>query len=175
MHYRISLIKLILFVFFISFGVASNEIQSKRESVSVPREIILPVAAYQPSCPLKLSYVDIRAYLNGGGWPLARYRNEGTKAIKGYVIALGSGIVISVKNSPPNEWIKPGEELILGDTSREQMVSLTDELRKELNLEGSMKAITVFIVVRVEFADGTIYSDEKVYNALHSYLETTSK
>lgn len=179
MKSRISL--LILLLFTLAFAVVARKAQSQatRKAVSVPREIALPVIAYQPDCPLKLLYVDIQAFIDGGGREVLRYRNEGTRPIKGYTIAhltpSGTGGTLTVRDSQPDEWIMPGKELVLGDTSSSQLTSITNELRKQLNLEGPMRYVFVFTVIQVQFADGSIYEDGKTYEALKAYFEKLSK
>jgi len=48
---------------------------------------------------------------------------------------------------------------------------MTDDLRERLKFRGPMKAVSVFMVVRLEFADGSVYSDEPTLKALQEYFE----
>jgi hypothetical protein len=41
--------------------------------------------------------------------------------------------------------------------------------------QNRMQGICIFIVPRVEFADGSIYEDEEVYNSLQQYSESYTK
>ena len=52
-----------------------------------------------------------------------------------------------------------------------EFVPLTDELRERFKLKGPMKAVGVFMVVRVEFIDGSVYSNEQ----LVQHCRSTSK
>ncbi|MGH9877712.1 MAG: hypothetical protein ACRD5H_08745, partial [Nitrososphaerales archaeon] len=128
MKHRASLLSLLLVTLIPSIG-GQSESQLPEKAVSAPREIALPVIAYQPECPLKLLYVDMQALLNGGGRKVLRYRNEGTKPIKAYTIAhvtsLGTGGSLEIASVSPDKWIMPGKELALGTHSRVQLISLT--------------------------------------------------
>ena len=52
-----------------------------------------------------------------------------------------------------------------------ELVPLTKEVREKLNLEGSTKIVTIFMVIDVEYADGTRYTDQTAFNALEDYFE----
>jgi hypothetical protein len=179
MKYRGLLLSALLLTLLWGTEGNKHEAQHSERAVSVPREISLPVIAYQPNCPLKVSYIDLRRYLDGGGQVILKYRNEGDKPIKGYTVAyvtsLGTGMKSVVTRLNPNEWIKPGEELHAAGPFRDQLIPLTDELRKELDLKGPMQGIFVFVMIRVEFSDGSVYDDEKVYEALKAHFEKLSK
>jgi len=178
MKHRASLLSLLLITLAPSIG-GQSEPQLPEKAVSAPREIALPVIAYQPECPLKLLYVDIQALLDGGERRVLRYRNESAKPIKSYTIAhvtsLGTGGMLEIHSMPSDKWIMPGKELALGTRSRVQLVPLTDSLRERLNLQGPMQSIFVFMVIRVTFADDSVYDDEKAYHALKNHLEKLSK
>lgn len=55
-----------------------------------------------------------------------------------------------------------------GDDNAE-IVPLTDELRDKLKLKGPMRALVVFMIVHIEYADGTVYSAESTYKAFLKY------
>ncbi len=57
------------------------------------------------------------------------------------------------------------------DVLAQEIVPLTDELRKKLDLKNRMHTMLAFIVVEVEFTDGTKYSDEKTYKSMTEYVE----
>ena len=65
----------------------------------------------------------------------------------------------------------PGGKAFLGDDDVE-IVPLSDELRDKLQLKGSMRSVLVLMVIRVEYADGSVYNAESTYEALQKYTET---
>jgi len=48
---------------------------------------------------------------------------------------------------------------------------MTEDLREKLKLRGPMTAVSVFMILRVEFEDGSVYSDEPTFTALQEYFE----
>jgi hypothetical protein len=50
-------------------------------------------------------------------------------------------------------------------------VPLTDSLRKELHLDVPMLGVSVLMVVRVEFFDGTVYDDTSTFKSLQAYFK----
>ena len=71
--------------------------------------------------------------------------------------------------------VQPGGKAPLAVGGREiEFVPLTDDLRERFKLKGSMKAVGVFMVVRVEFTDGSVYSNEPAFTALQEYFEKMS-
>lgn len=148
----------------------------KAQAVKNPREIFLPVIPYQPDCPLKLEPSETITYLNGGDATILSCRNQGTKPIRAYTVAwlnsLGGQEKVSVKDT----LIAPGEsEQVFDKPPSVSVIPLTENLRKKLKLDGPMKAIVVFIVVKVEYTDGSVYEDEKVYSTIKDYFEKPLK
>lgn len=146
-----------------------------KTAVVVPPEIISPVVAYQPDCPLRIEDIKLLQFVKGGGSSQSlRVRNTGKKAIKSYTIgtwnSVGTGWDVErpiVENLLPGETaIPPGSEV--------EVVPLTKELRDQLGLNGEMQAIVVFVVIRVEFADGSFYDGEPLYKALKAHLNKLS-
>ena len=169
---------LLFALFFVSNASSQEPKQQKAKlAVVVPAEAMLVVIASQPDCPLKFEKASIVKYVEGlygdAEW-LYQLRNCGVKPIRAYTIATfassGGGNVVS------NELARTGELLMPGKTPRNsegneiEIVPLTEELRTKLNLHRPMKAVTVFMVVRVDFSDGTTYSDETVFKALQEYF-----
>ena len=52
----------------------------------------------------------------------------------------------------------------------EEVIPLTDELRAKLQLEEPMKAVVVLLVEKIKFADGSVYNNEGVSQALLGYF-----
>lgn len=151
----------------------------QEKAVSLPREVALPLIAYQPECPIKPTYIELRNYLSGGGRQLVKLRNENEKPIKSFVIAhvasSGTSTELTIDDNFLDGLFMPGKEIVLGDPSRDQLVPITKEVRKELALPGDMQFVSVVVVVKVRFADGSIYDDEKTYNALKLHFRKISK
>ena len=66
--------------------------------------------------------------------------------------------------------VPPGE-LVPSDGDQTEPVALTGELRQKLKLQEPMKGLVVLMVVRVEFTDGPVYDDEKVFKSMLAYMD----
>jgi hypothetical protein len=149
--------------------------QERPRLVITPREIALPVIAYQPSCPLQFENVLILGSVEGGGSPSFQVRNQGSRPIRAYeIIVLTSagtswGEKFEAKTS--EELMLPGQVIHQFPPSQSEILPLTEELRTKLNLRGAMKGIFVFMVVRVVFTDSSTYTDDPAYKALATYFE----
>ena len=163
----------------VSVKVSGQEARSKekRRAVIVPPDIVLTVIAPQADCPLQLTKAMHVGYLDGGGGGTYQLLNRGSKPIRTYTVAeltsAGTGNVVERRHAegargalllPGQTAPQPGEETEI------EIVPLTDELRDKLKLRGSMKAVAVFMIVRIEFGDGTVYSDEQTFKALQAYF-----
>ncbi|MGI8838673.1 MAG: hypothetical protein ACR2H4_18835 [Pyrinomonadaceae bacterium] len=153
-----------------------QESKQKRRSVIVPPNAVLTVIANQPDCPLKFESATIVAYLDGGGGEVYQLRNQGAKPIRAYRIAAwnsaGTGFMTDWPRRTTSERLMPGQTSPLpGEETCVEVIPLTEELYKKFNFYGPMKAVEVFMVVRVEFADGSVYSDESTFKALQDYFE----
>jgi hypothetical protein len=141
----------------------------------IPRSYALPAVIYQPDCPLRLeNYFFINSVEGGGESANYQFRNISAKPIQSYTIAwlttAGPGGDLSFAAKTPAERINPGGTLPNIEGSG-VLVPLTDEIRKKLKMDGPMMAVVCLMVVRVEFDDGTVYSDESTYKALETYFE----
>ena len=162
-------------------GVCSlngQEVQPRdyRTVFVVPRDVILPVVAAQPDCPLQFEEVKHVKRLNGGSWNVYRLRNRGTKPIRAYTVAeLSTGGPAWTSSWPrkrADELFLPGEvHPRPGESTQIEIVPLTEQLRLEAKLPEPMDVVAVLMIVRVEFADGTVYSDEQTHKALQSYFQ----
>lgn len=155
-------------------GFTSNAQEPKQrtqEFVSVPREIVMPLVAVQPDCPLQFERVERLMNVDGGGADIYRLLNRSSKPIASFNIAYlypnGNG-----GSRGWNRFLSPGEyteDKIEGQTTR--LRPLTDALKNKLDLRGPMKGFVIYFVESVEFADGSSYKDETTHKALRLYLE----
>ena len=151
----------------------------KRRAVVIPREYALPVIAQQPGCPLQFERVKMIYALDWGRRYDIQVRNRGSKPIRSYVIAevnsAGPASWLEFRGEPPSGLLMPGQT---GPPCEEdcdiEILPLTNEIREKLKLTEKMMGVMIFMVMRVEFADGSTYSDEAMYNALRTFFEENS-
>lgn len=143
----------------------------KNQYVVVPAETILLSIANQPDSPLQFEQAKYLAHIGGGGGPSYQLRNRGTKPIRAFTVASlntsGTGGSWGLTEAA----IMPGQLVPIQSDPDDEIVPLTDELRRKLNLQGTTKAVVVLMVVRVEYKDGTTYDDSPKYKVLQSYFE----
>jgi hypothetical protein len=149
----------------------------KQQAFVIPSEIIMPVVAAQPGCPLKFENVQSIFYVDHrSSAETFELRNVGVKSIRDFKVAsyTSYGGMWS-KSRPQNELqrvILPGELASLGGEEEVEVIPLNDELRTKFKLnDRPMGGVVVLMVVRVEFADGTVFSDEKASKALEAYFK----
>lgn len=151
----------------------------RRRAVLLPMEIATPVVVSQPDCPLQYEGARLMKYTEGylAGLVGKSYqlRNRGSKPIRSYDIAYlttAGGSETGWAAPLDSKLLMPGEARPLpGEGHEVEIIPLTEELRDKLKLRGPTEGIIFFMVVRVEFDDGTIYSAEREYKALEAYLE----
>lgn len=144
------------------------------KAVVLTRDIVLPVSVHQPNCPLKLEFAKMHGYLDGGGVELSRFRNQGTKFITKYKIAWltlggGGGSVEGRDTIAPGYTY--GDEDDAKDPFQAEIVPLTKELKEALKIGKGLQGLIYYMVVRLEYDDGSIFDDEATYKALEKYLE----
>lgn len=166
----------ILCLVFIGAASAINGQQDGRlekdRFVVVPPEIGLVVIASQPDCPLRIERAKLLVGVSGGVGKSYELRSRGTKPIRSVIVADNSGSRWSWGARNTDELVMPGQSVPPWSEDDEcEIVPLTDDLRDKLKLRGPMKWVLVLMVVRVEFADGTIYDDEPTFKALEAYTE----
>jgi hypothetical protein len=159
-------------------GLATNaqELKQKtQEFVPVPREMLMPLVAVQPDCPIQFERVERLMNVDGGGANIYRLLNRGSKPITSFTISYlfpnGNGGSWGWSKSA-NRLLRPGEyveDTSAGQTQR--LRPLSDALKDKLDLRGPMKGFVIYFVESVEFADGSAYNDETTYKALRLYLE----
>ncbi|MBA2493243.1 MAG: hypothetical protein H0V31_00935 [Acidobacteria bacterium] len=143
---------------------------TKEQFVEVPREIILPTIAVQPGCPLQFEKVVVLDGVGGGGITSYKLRNIGTKPIRRFTVANSFGSVFTWQMNS-GELVMPGQLVPQLEDNRRETVPLTDELRKKLGMKNSMRGMVVFMVVNIEFSDGTKYNDEKTFKAMQGLFD----
>lgn len=151
-----------------SVSAQQADSQQKRRYVVVPADQVLVTIVYQPECPLQ--FEDAKALVTMEGSHTSGYviRNRGTKPIRSFTIGI-PGATITRSEEFTKRLFMPGERTP-GDQNIE-IVPLSDELRDKLKLNGPMKTFVIFMVIRVEYADGTVYSAESTYQALQKYTD----
>ena len=158
-----------------SFAVVTYGQQSipQRKYVVVPSKVMLLLTASQPDCPLKFDDAQLLISANkDGAWGASyKLRNAGSKPIQSVSVVMwtsdGSGGTLSSPIGNDKTTIMPGETVSGGS---EEVVPLTDELRAKLQLEEPMKAVVVLLVEKIKFADGSVYNNEGVSQALLGYF-----
>lgn len=146
--------------------------QDRSKFVVVPPEQVLLTIAAQPGCPLQFEEVKYLAGVDGGGSPSFLVRNKSVKPIRSFTVG-GTDWTISWPNEFTKRLLMPGERAAADDDV--EIVNLSNELRDKLNLRGAMRSILVLMVVKVEFADGSNFSNESTYQALQEYSEKLSE
>jgi hypothetical protein len=177
------MVMLLRFIFLVvvlsgTIGVAQGQqIESKNNAryVVVPGEHILLLLASQPSAPMRFEDAKLLMSIDGRELEVSySLHNVGDKAIRSFApvmwTSFGTGGTLYSPRS--NGVIQPGA--ILKDDSTRQVVTLTEELREELQMKGPMKALIVLILENVTFTDNTTYNGRETSNALLSYFEELS-
>jgi hypothetical protein len=142
--------------------------------VVAPADQALVAVASQPDSPLVFENVKALACYGRHGITSYQLRNRGTKPIKSFTIAGWSSEATGFKwgwgASTPEEMLMPGQLAPIKEKPIE-IVPLTVETRRELNLNGSLEGVMILMVVKVEFTDGTSYTAESASKALENYFE----
>jgi hypothetical protein len=171
MRYIISILCLVCLCLANSVHGQEAEKGEKSLAVVMPPEVMLPVVAAQSGCPLRVEKAQIIAYVSGGGGEIFEVRNVSNKPIRSYTFAtltsIGTGTTVRFERL-----LLPGQTSPRADEGDEtKIIPLTNELRNRLKLSGPTKGVIVFMVVRVDYADGTVYNDEPAYKAMQAYFE----
>jgi hypothetical protein len=159
---------------FVSLAGQTQKNQERERFFRVPSAVILPVVAYQRDCPIEFVKASILDHVGGGGVETFQIRNRGTKPIRAYNIAtvtsVGSGAEWRFQARRPSEWLMPDQVLPPSIETSIEVVPITNDMIDEYKLRGPMKGITVFMVVVVEYSDGSIYDAEVDYKALQDFF-----
>ena len=171
----ISTVLLLVFVFFASSTNLAQEATNKAKAIVIPSEIYMPTIVAQPDCPLKIEKAIVGKMLDGAERTFFQARNAGSKPIVFFqidmLVSSGGGItaIFPYKRSqgsvPPGKVAPPGmnEESI-------EFVALSEDLKEKLHVRGKMKAIVFFMVIKVEFEDGSTYDATPLLNSLEEHL-----
>jgi hypothetical protein len=169
----------LLFVISFSCAVYGQDAPSlqKQQAFIIPSEVILPVVASQPGCPLRFENVRSIFYIDRSGTAETfDLRNVGGKPIRDFTVAgyTSYGGMWS-KSRPQSELqrlVLTGEAASVGGEEEVEIIPLNDKLRTKFKVtDRPMGGVVVLIVVRVEFADGSVFSDEKTSKALEAYFK----
>jgi hypothetical protein len=140
-----------------------------------PKHSILPVIAYQPECPLEYKKVVLLHNIQGGSIDIQQLYNKSDKPIKACKFALitsaGTGREVAFNSPNPDQYIMPGQTVPGASKESLQIVPLTEGLAKQHKITADMIGIAVFMVVHVEFADGSSYDARHEYEALKKFFE----
>lgn len=167
MRRKIILLWFMLICFVGSVSAQQVDRQQKRRFVVVPADQVLVTVAQQPECPLKFEEAKMLADMNGSKVSAHAMRNEGTKPIRSFTVTILGGTMTESEEFT-KKLLMPGEKTSGEDI---EIVPLTKELRDKLKLNGPMRFIMVFMVIRVEYADGSIYSAEPAYKAFQKFSD----
>lgn len=157
----------VCFTVFVSGQQADRQVKEK--FVIVPDREVMVVIAYQPGSPLQFEEVKYLVGVKGGGTPSFSVRNNSNKPIRSFTVG-GPWGTETWSEKFTKKLLMPGETDASATTGVE-IVSLSDEMRDKLKPTKPMRAISVLMVVRVEYADGSVFSAEPTYEALQEYTE----
>jgi len=149
----------------------------KPQAFIIPSELILPVVASQPGCPLRFENVRSIFYIDRSGTAETfNLRNIGNRPIRDFTVAAYTSYGGMWSKSPPKTELQrlvlTGEAASVGGEEEVEIIPLNDELRTKFKLtHRPMGGVVVLMVVRVEFADGSVFSDEKASKALEGYFK----
>lgn len=161
----------------VSSANLAQEKRNKTKAVVIPSEIYLPTIVAQPECPLKIEKAFVAKTLDGTEEMFFQARNTGSKPItffQIYMIGSNGGGQSSIfpydrtqTSVPPGAVAPPG----LKEDSVE-FVPLTEDLKRKLRLTpGKMRVIALFMVVKVQFQDGTTYDATPLLDSLEEHLK----
>ena len=144
--------------------------------VVAPSENVLLAVASQPNCPLLIEEPMLLIGAKPGLQPIFRYRlrNISEKTVLRYSLVFWTsnetGGSLGNGGTPVTEKIMPGA---VWQTPRESIdvIALSDQLRSTLKLTGQMRSVTILMVRRVVFEDGTSYNADKTSDALSQFFE----
>jgi hypothetical protein len=150
--------------------------KEKEQCFIAPSEEVLVVIAHQPDSPIEFVNAYRVGFLSGGGTDVYRLRNRATRPIKGYTIAIinsdGTGGEHSTTVNLPVAYFKPGAVWPSSRTDQNlDIVPLTEELREKFKVNGEMRVVKIFMVVRVDLADGSVYNAEPTYKSLTKFFD----
>jgi hypothetical protein len=167
---------LVLLISAVQFFGWQDVKRERQQCFIAPSEDVLIVITHQPDCPIEFVKAYCVGFLSGGGIDVYRLRNRATKPIKGYTIAIinsdGPAGESSVMASQPAYYFRPGQTWPSSDVEQYlDIVPLTEELREKFKVRGEMRVVKIFMVVRVELADGSVYNAEPTYKSVAKFFD----
>jgi hypothetical protein len=170
---RNTAITFVLLVCLVTSTYAQDAAQQNKKAVVVPQEIYLPVIIPQPDCPLKIEKAGLLKFLNGQFGRTYELRNIGNKPIRAYTIALwnsdNTGDIINWHINENAGLIMPGLTAS-NDGESIAIIPLSEELQKKLDLTPPMKKIIFFMILEVEFSNGSKYDAKQILDSLSNHL-----
>ncbi|MGH9966711.1 MAG: hypothetical protein ACREBG_02595 [Pyrinomonadaceae bacterium] len=164
------------------FGQNRSLNQKKTQFVEVPREQVLIVVVNQPNSPLKIEEAACLLRIDKGKRSIRyRVRNASSKPIATFTVISwtfkGAGGTLPVLQWGTAPLMPPGGVLdSMKDEHNYEILPLTDKFRDQLKqdsktfFEGKMVEIYFLLVDQVLFADGSVYKDQAVSDALSEFL-----
>lgn len=172
---KLSIIGILLILAVNMAGSAQSPEERKRQFVVAPRNVVLQVVAVQPGCPIRLENVSFLVGVSGGGSNVYDLRNVGSKPVRRVTVASSTG-AINTYESPPGSF-HTGTVLYLSSRgqcsgcTKDEILTLTPELREKLGLGRQMKSIITLMILEVEFEDGSRFSDRETFEAMSKFLD----
>jgi hypothetical protein len=165
---------LLLVFFFVTATNLAQQAPSKAKAVVIPSGIYMPTVA-QPDCPLKIEKAFVGKMLDGTEQMFFQARNTGSKPIVSFQIDMvgsnGGGQSAFFPYKRGQASVLPGAVAPPGlKEDSVEFVPLTEDLKQKLRLTGKMRVIALFMVLKVEFQDGTTYDAMPLLNSLEEHL-----
>ena len=165
----------LLFLILISSATLGQEKRNKAKAVIIPSEIYMPTIVAQPDCPLRIEKAFVGKMLDGTEQMFFQARNTGSKPIVSFQINMmgtnGGGQTSLFPYERTQTSIAPGAVAPPGlKEDSVEFVPLTEDLKQKLRLTGKMRVIALFMVLKVEFQDGTTYDATPLLDSLEEHL-----
>lgn len=169
---RYSFLCLLLACVVVAASGQQGTLRDDHQLVVLPPDQGLLLVTSQADCPLKFEDAKLLVNMKGLWGQSFQLRNQGSKPIRAFTVAAIGASEWGWEAAGPTHYIMPGQTApsIKEKDNRDKIVPLTKELREKLKLQGPMKGIAVLIVVRVEYADGSVF-EEKAYDDQKEYFE----
>lgn len=160
-----------------SFIAAAQERSTQIERFYVePPEVVSVVIGFQPDCGLEFTKALVLRGVESGVAYTYQVRNKGSKPIRSYRVAaltsIGTGSEWGFEGKDPDRYLLPGYTIPTSDLNNLiEIVPLTDELRAKRGVREPLKGVVIFIVVRVDYSDGSKYDASAQYQALKRFFD----
>lgn len=174
--WRLVLVAWLLPILVSSASLAQKK-RDKTKAVVVPSEIYLPTIVAQPECPLKIEKAFVTKTLDGREEMFFQARNTGSKPITFFQVYMlgtnGGGQSSMFPYDRTQTSVLPGAVAPPGlKEDSVELVALTEDLKRKLHLTpGKMRVIALFMVLKVQFQDGTTYDATPLLDSLEEHLK----